>query len=149
MMIKGSIRSIELRDYDYGFIELLSQLTISQKNDMSKKEFVNYVTNIHNNPNHIVIVFEHLGDVIATGSLFITQRAIRNFGKVGHIEDVVVDKKYQSCGIGRQLITLLTNIADEKNCYKVILNCDEKNIGFYEKCGYEHKGAEMAKYLNK
>jgi glucosamine-phosphate N-acetyltransferase len=30
---------------------------------------------------------------------------------------------------------------------QVILDCADANVGFYEKCGLERKGVEMAKYF--
>ena len=27
--------------------------------------------------------------------------------------------------------------------YKIILDCDEKNVKFYEKCGFNNAGVEM------
>ena len=43
----------------------------------------------------------------------------------------------------------LTELAIAAGCYKSILNCSEKNIGFYEKCGYKFKEVSMAKYLDR
>lgn len=34
----------------------------------------------------------------------------------------------------------------EKGCYKVILDCDEKNTAFYEGLGYKRKATHMALY---
>jgi glucosamine-phosphate N-acetyltransferase len=67
-------------------------------------------------------------------------------GKVAHIEDVVVDKEYRSHGLGKLLIQDGIKIANREKCYKIILDCEEKNVGFYEKCGFEKKGIQMAKY---
>lgn len=33
-------------------------------------------------------------------------------------------------------------------CYKIILDCSQKNIPFYEKCGFSHKEYEMVLYLD-
>lgn len=34
------------------------------------------------------------------------------------------------------MIEKLVDIAQEANCYKVILSCSKANVGFYEKCGF-------------
>jgi glucosamine-phosphate N-acetyltransferase len=34
-----------------------------------------------------------------------------------------------------------------QGCYKIILNCEEKNIKFYEKCGFKYKNVEMSCYI--
>jgi len=38
-------------------------------------------------------------------------------------------------------------IGKAAGCYKVILDCAEKNIGFYEKCGFKRKEVTMAWYI--
>lgn len=42
----------------------------------------------------------------------------------------------------------LIKIAHESGCYKVILDCSDDNVPFYQKCGLERKGAQMAVYFN-
>ena len=51
-------------------------------------------------------------------------------------EDVVVDDSKRRLGVGSSLIKGLIKIAKEKGCYKVILNCSDKNIPFYSKFGF-------------
>ena len=48
--------------------------------------------------------------------------------------------------LGR-LVDYLINEAKRKGCYKVILNCKEDNVRFYEKCGLKRHGIEMKRYL--
>ena len=45
--------------------------------------------------------------------------------------------------MGYYLVTSLTKVAQENDCYKVILDCSPENVGFYEKCGYKDGGVEM------
>ena len=47
------------------------------------------------------------------------------------------------------MIEYLVNKSEKLGCYKVILDCDEKNVGFYEKCKFEKKGVQMANYFDK
>ena len=37
-------------------------------------------------------------------------------------------------------------MAYANDCYKVILDCEDHNQKFYEKCGFHRKGVEMACY---
>ena len=46
------------------------------------------------------------------------------------------------------MIEKVVQIAKKEGCYKVILDCDTKNVGFYQKCGFKNKGIEMALYFN-
>lgn len=48
-----------------------------------------------------------------------------------------------------RLIEELIRLAQELGCYKVILDCAESNIGFYERCGLTRKEVQMVKYYNK
>jgi glucosamine-phosphate N-acetyltransferase len=67
--------------------------------------------------------------------------------KVGHIEDIVVDKELNGKGIGKQLINELSEYAKNNGCYKVILDCKEDISLFYEKCGFVKKERQMSKYF--
>ncbi|KAK3242814.1 Glucosamine-phosphate N-acetyltransferase-like protein [Cymbomonas tetramitiformis] len=67
--------------------------------------------------------------------------------QVGHIEDIVVKSTCRGKNLGRMIIAELKKIASDAGCYKVILDCDEKNVEFYEKCGYERKAVQMATYF--
>lgn len=42
-----------------------------------------------------------------------------------------------------RLVSELKRIAQEKGCYKTILDCTEKNAAFYEKCGFKRKEIQM------
>ena len=55
----------------------------------------------------------------------------------------------KSLGLGKLLLDRLTEMATASGCYKIILNCAQKNIGFYEKCGLVVKEVSMAKYLDR
>ena len=38
-------------------------------------------------------------------------------------------------------------MADHLGCYKLILDCSESNVKFYEKCGFKRKEIQMARYF--
>ena len=70
-------------------------------------------------------------------------------GRLGHIEDIVTDPHHRSMGIGKCMVTHLLQIAEEQNCYKVVLQCDENNIPFYEKCGFHRSEFGMSQFCVK
>ena len=78
--------------------------------------------------------------LLGTAAIFLEKKFHRNLGIAGHIEDVVVDSEARGRGIGNQLTTLLTQFGQARGCYKVILDCLEKNAPFYEKAGYKFSG---------
>jgi len=95
------------------------------------------------NQNINYIVAEENGNVIGVATLVTINKVIRSGNRMGLIEDVAVDKHHSGKGIGRMLIEELKELAIKKSCYKVILNCSEDNIGFYEKCGFYQKEVQM------
>ncbi|KAI7845197.1 hypothetical protein COHA_001241 [Chlorella ohadii] len=96
-----------------------------------------------------VAVIEDLDkrQIIATATLVVELKFIRGCAKCGHIEDVVVDSTYRGLRLGLRVIEALMAAAQELGCYKVILDCSEDNVPFYEKCGLTRKEVQMVKYL--
>ena len=94
-----------------------------------------------------VFVMEKDRIIIASGTLIIEKKLIHGGSKLGHIEDIVVDKTTRGMGLGKKLISFLIDYAKKKNCYKVTLDCNIKNKIFYEKCDLKCNGCQMVKYL--
>ena len=86
-------------------------------------------------------------DIIASGTLLIEHKFIHGGKNVGHIEDIVVHNNYRSKGIAKNILHILVNKANKKDCYKVILDCKPDVRGFYEKNGFECNGNQMSKYF--
>lgn len=74
--------------------------------------------------------------VVGTASLLIEPKFIHAGGVVGHIEDVAVSADYQKHGVGRALIEHLLNQCRDQRCYKVILDCADELIPYYERLGF-------------
>ncbi|KAF9999089.1 Glucosamine-phosphate N-acetyltransferase-like protein [Modicella reniformis] len=89
------------------------------------------------------------GKIVAAGTIVVERKFIRGLGLVGHIEDIAVSGDQQGKKLGLRIIETLKAIGKTHGCYKVILDCSEKNVPFYEKCGFERKGVEMGWYVNK
>lgn len=142
------IRRLEKKDIDYNYVHVLSNLTTV--GDVSKKKFLLVLNFWNSNPDHYhpIVITNTTGIVIATGMLLIEQKLIHNCGLVGHIEDISVEKIHQGKGIGKKIVNHLINLAKERKCYKVILNCKSENIAFYEKCGFTHHDNGMSLKFN-
>ena len=148
--IKGAtfiVRTLTCGDVGRPYYELLGQLTKIDPERMDPGRTRIFIEGL--GPNHQIFVVEHCesGRVVGSGTLLVEEKLIRNYGKVGHIEDIVIHTDYRGYGLGKILIDHLTSMGKNQACYKCILDCDEKNVGFYENCGYVHKGAEMARYM--
>lgn len=136
------IRSIIKSDYQ-DIIGLLNQLS-----DVGSIRYDDFVIHLNILPqNHLVYVIEDNKKVIGTATMIIENKIIHNFGKVGHIEDVVIDKKHRRKQLGRKIIEHLIYVAKQRGCYKVILNCEDKNISFYKRLGFKVNSVEMANYF--
>jgi glucosamine-phosphate N-acetyltransferase len=85
--------------------------------------------------------------IAACGTVFVERKFVHANGLVGHIEDIVVNEKYRKLKFGKIIIEQLKVIGKTKGCYKIILDCEEKNIKFYEKCGFKQKEVEMVWYI--
>lgn len=88
-------------------------------------------------------------EIIASATLVIEDKFIHSCGRVGHIEDVVVNSLYRGASLGKRVSQFLTDLAREEGCYKTILDCDPHNIPFYNKLGYKQKSCHMAIYYDK
>lgn len=87
------------------------------------------------------------GEVAGVAMCFIRRKVLHSGGIVAYIEDVAVAKEAQGLGIGRMMIEHLTDWAESKDAYKVILSCSQENVAFYEKCGFHNHEITMRKNL--
>jgi len=135
------IRDIVESDIDIGFLESLDHLR--KASNLDRETARNILKKIIENPDHIIHVAEIDGKIVGSTTLLIEQKFIHDGGKVGHIEDVVVSKKYEGRGVGIKLVTSLLEVASAKNCYKTILDCKDELIPFYERIGFKQESNQM------
>jgi glucosamine-phosphate N-acetyltransferase len=140
-MNKIIIRELKEEDIEKGFLTTLDSLryTSSLEKNIAKKIF----EKINSNPDHIIAVADLDGKIIGATTLLIETKFIHQGGLVGHIEDVVVDKKFQGQKVGKKIIAYMLEFAKKRGCYKTILDCTEDVKPFYEKLGFKQIGNEM------
>jgi len=141
------IRNIDESDICQHYYDLLGQLTQMDPKNMDREQTLEFLDSLDKHHSVFVIEHESTKEIVASGTLFIEKKLIRNYGKVGHIEDIVVHQKMRGYGLGKKMIEHLSDESKKIGCYKTILDCSDENVGFYEKCGYKRKGAQMAKYF--
>jgi len=135
-----TIRNIEYDDYDKGYMDLMYEFT-NYNYPMTKENFINFI-DMHKNYRMVIIYSEKEKRIIGAGTIIIIYKIHNN--PIGQIEDVIISEKYRNNGFGKQIIEKLIDIGkNECKCYKIILNCLEKNIKFYENCGFINVGVEM------
>lgn len=134
---KIEFRKVERKDLEEVF-PLLQQLTEIDYSSRNKGVCWNLFLE-NNSSNGIVGLYE--GKVVAYGAIVIENK-IRG-ESAGHIEDIVVDKSMRGKNVGVDLIKELVEIAKEKGCYRITLNCDEPLLNFYKKNGFATKENEI------
>ena len=135
------IRELEEEDLWNGFLVSLDSLKEASGIEKSKAKEI--FEKINANPDHIIAVAELDGKVVGSTTLLIESKFIHNGGSVGHIEDVVVNKKHQGKKIGEKIMKYLISISKNRGCYKTILDCTDDVIPFYEKLGFKQVGKEL------
>lgn len=126
------IRSIEKKDLNFSYLHLIDKL--SPLPDFYGVDFNREWSNFINNDDHHTLVAISNDIVVGTGSLLVERKITGRIA--GHIEDVVVLQPYRKRGTGAAIINELIDIAKQKKCYKVILNCSDRNVSFYNKFGF-------------
>ena len=140
-MSEPIIRELRKEDLWNGFLTTLDSLR--QASDIDKNKADEIFEKINSNPDHIVAVAELDGKIVGSTTLLIEPKFIHKGGIVGHIEDVVVDKKFQGQKIGEKIMKYLLEFAKNRGCYKTILDCTDEVKPFYEKLGFKHIANEL------
>jgi len=139
-----AIRPICKEDIDKNYYDLLSQLSEISIHNPTKEDAKRFLDSLHSKHNVYIIQDINTSAIVGTGTILIEDKIIHNYGKVGHIEDIVIDYKYRQLGLGKILIEYLTDYCiHTMQCYKCILNCNFNNVQFYRKCGYNNSQVQM------
>jgi glucosamine-phosphate N-acetyltransferase len=125
------------------YLSLLSQLT--EVSDIPNETFLKTIQNINIMSKIIIGIQDDI--IICSGTIIIEPKLIHGAKSAAHIEDVVVLETWRKKGIALQLLENLQTIAKESECYKIILDCKEHLVPFYEKSGFIQRGIQMAQYL--
>ena len=140
-----NIRRLQLEDFERGYLHLLNYLThVGNGNYITRFD---EIERLYPYLQIWVMLDEDKDEIIGNATLLIEPKFIHECSRVGHIEDVVVDPRYQGKGLGKLLVEKLKQVSKDEGCYKVILDCSEKNRTFYEKCGFENKNLQMSYYF--
>ena len=129
-----TIRKLQKNDLDNGFLKLLNS---SQNNNIDKLTLEQNFEMINSNSLYTILIAILNNEIIATITLILEPKFIHDGKFVGHIEDVMVIKKYRNKKIGTLIINKILDHAKSHNCYKTILNCNDNTKIFYEKLGFK------------
>ena len=142
------LRPLENRDFSNYFLQLLGELTTV--GELPRSWCEQRLRMLNRDELQDVIVLEDLGNaqVCGAATLVVESKYIHECGRVGHLEDVVVHAGLRGKGLGKKLVDRVTQLARERGCYKILVDCTHANIAFYESCGYKRKDAQMARYFD-
>ena len=84
--------------------------------------------------------------ILGTICVFVEVKFIHGLSRIGHIEDYVVEEKRRRNKIGTRLMEIAKKYCQDQKCYKIILDCDDSYIPFYEKFGFKKKANSMQLY---
>ena len=140
------IREIYEDDYYKKHLELYKESFSIEPNLIHIDDYRNYIQKQKEN-DYYIFVMEENNIIIGSATCFIETKLIHTFGKVAHVEDVIISQHHQGKGLGKKIIEHCICFAEESNCYKIILDCDNNNVAFYSKSKFQRKGNMMVKYF--
>jgi glucosamine-phosphate N-acetyltransferase len=127
------VRQLTREDLFAGFVEALGSLAEVGINSPAR---LLELYDLRQRQGVLTFVCVEHDRVLGTASLVVEQKFIHGGGKVGHVEDVAVHPGHQSRGVGRRLVGHAVEQASRHGCYKVILNCSDRLVGFYGLAGF-------------
>jgi ribosomal protein S18 acetylase RimI-like enzyme len=90
--------------------------------------------------NMYLLVLEEDNQVVSSVQMAIIESLTHNVRSFAVIENVVTHADYRNKGYASRLLERATEIAKEKNCYKLFLETGsnkESTLNFYRKNGFE------------
>lgn len=120
-------------------LHLYRQLHTDDPDVYENKELKDIWYSIYNNPNLYYIVVEVDGKIVSSCNMSIIKNLTRNLRPYGLIENVITDSNYRKKGYATKALNMAVNIAEDNNCYKVMLltgSKKEETLKFYEQAGF-------------
>ena len=131
------IREADKNDLD-GILQLY--LYLHEKSIPEDSEHLrNMWGSIINDKNHHMIVCEVEGKIVASCVCVIIPNLTRNVRPYAFIENVVTHGDYREKGYATDCLNFARKIAEENNCYKMMLltgSKEESTLNFYRNAGY-------------
>lgn len=96
---------------------------------------------IVNDTNHHLIVCEVDGKIVASCVCVIIPNLTRKVRPYAFVENVVTHREYRKKGYATACLNYARRIAEENNCYKMMLltgSKEESTLNFYRNAGYNN-----------
>ena len=128
MILKNNLYFSQADESDiYYLVDLLKQLFVIEKDfTFNQQKHIEGLKQLINDKESTVAIAKFEGDIIA---MVTVQTVISTVvgGKVGLIEDFVVDDDYKNMGVGTHLFNYVKNQAKQKELKRLQLLCDNNN----------------------
>jgi len=85
--------------------------------------------------------------IVGTAMMHLQHKLSYQCGTAAHLEDLVVDENWRGHGVGKLLLENAINTAEQYNCYKLMLTCWPKSIGYFMDFGFVQHDFGMRKDL--
>ena len=134
-----TLRELTALDLQEGFLETLAGLAqVDLTPDEAREVFrARLRLGIHT---YVAVAQDR---IVGTLTLLAEQKFIHHGGLCGHIEDVSVHPEFKQHGIGSALVRHALEEARRLGCYKVILDCFENLVPFYQRLGFRSYNVGM------
>ncbi|EGD74192.1 hypothetical protein PTSG_06202 [Salpingoeca rosetta] len=141
------LRPVKEADTAEQLLPLLEQL--STVGDVPPQFFKVRQEAVLQDENTIMVVIEDLRakKLVGCGTILVEPKFIHAGGFVAHLEDLVIERGLRSKGLGSWIVNSLMKVAEERGCYKMLVDCSEENVPFYKKNNFKHKGTCMTLYF--
>ncbi len=127
------LRTLQEDDYHRGFLETLSNLSHVE---MSETRFLEIMREMKGTLSMCVHVGEQNGQIIGAATSMVRRAFGHNGAYVMHLEDVATRKGHERKGVASTILRSTLEQGRSFGCYKAILNCSDKRVGFYEGLGF-------------
>ena len=120
------------------YFEHLTKYPPTEKQDMSL--WKKMLDKFEKDENMYLLVIEEDNQVVSSVQMAIIESLAHNVRSFAVIENVVTHADYRNKGYASCLLERATEIAKEKNCYKLFLETGsnkESTLNFYRKNGFE------------
>lgn len=131
------IREIKATDFD-SLMELYMQLHDNPMPDKTP-EIMELWKRILEDKDHHIIVAEEDGRIVSSCVCVIISNLTHNQQPYAFVENVITDETYRKRGLATECLKYAKKIAQNENCYKIMLLTGSKNestLDFYRQAGY-------------
>lgn len=113
----------------------LHETSVPEDSEQLKKTWSSIMSDV----NHHLIVCEADGKLVASCACVVIPNLTRNVRPYAFVENVVTHKDYRKKGYATRCLHYAKQIAEENNCYKMMLltgSKKEETLNFYKNAGY-------------